>query len=135
MRSYRTTRQIRMRTYRFSRVGENEMIVYNPATLAATAAGGLAKTATTYLLGKIGNALFSGRQKSQENKMPQINVQPRTVYDPTPEVVFDGNRHRANGLAVSGELYRNGVSGGTVNGKDLQYTPKKRQHNRIHIAN
>lgn len=135
MKSCRTMRQIRMRTYRFSRVGENEMIVYNPATLAATAAGGLAKTATTYLLGKIGNALFPGKQKPQESKLPQINVQPQTVYSPTPQVAFDGNHYRANGLGVAGELNRNGVSGGTVNGKDLRYTPKRRQHNRIHAAN
>lgn len=128
-------RQIRMRIYRFSRVGENEMIVYNPATLAATAGTSLAKTAGTYLLGKIGNALFPGKQKPQEPKMPQINVQPQTVYNPTPQVVFDGNRYKANGLALSGELNNNGVSGATVNGRNQRYEPPRRRNNRVHAAN
>lgn len=139
MKSCRTMRLIRIRTYRFSQVGENEMIVYDPAT-AATVGMSIAKTAGSYLLGKLGNALFPGKTpKAPEPKMPQIQVQPQVTYNPKPhvKVSFDGSRSPNDG-AVSGSLYQHGVSGGVVNGRDLHdYTPPKkpRKHNRIHAAN
>lgn len=125
-----------MRTYRFNQVGENEMIVFNPASLLSSGAGKLANLATTYVLGKIGGALFPDSKKEKEKTaLPKYETANQTVYNPTPSgLSFDMNTQRANGLGLSGAVYENGVRAVESKGKSLGYTPPTRR-NRVHIAN